>query len=124
MLADKPFQRRDPGFILLKKIRRGRVFVKDAGLVLLNPDPDQVSADVVALGEPMQGLAAQEFPSDLTLELDAVGACLAMGFLLLKARTRGQFLLPNRPPQGEGIFGLAKALAARGLALPIWLPSP
>ncbi|HWX35683.1 MAG TPA: hypothetical protein VNZ53_50710 [Steroidobacteraceae bacterium] len=43
MLADEPFQRRrDPGFILLKKIRRGRVFVKDAGLVLLNPDPDQV----------------------------------------------------------------------------------
>lgn len=43
MLADKPFQRRDPGFILLKKIRRGRVFVKGAGLVLLNPDPDQVA---------------------------------------------------------------------------------
>jgi hypothetical protein len=43
LLADEPFQRRrDPGFILLKKIRRGRVFVKDAGLVLLNPDPDQV----------------------------------------------------------------------------------
>jgi hypothetical protein len=35
LLADKPFQRRDPGFILLKKIRRGRVFVKGAGLVLL-----------------------------------------------------------------------------------------
>ena len=43
MLADKPFQRRDPGFILLKKIGRGRVFVKGAGLVLLNPDPDQVA---------------------------------------------------------------------------------
>ena len=43
LLADKPFQRRDPGFILLKKIGRGRVFVKGAGLVLLNPDPDQVA---------------------------------------------------------------------------------
>jgi hypothetical protein len=39
---------------MLKKIRRGRVFVKDAGLVLLNPDPGQISTDVVALGEPTQ----------------------------------------------------------------------
>ena len=77
MLADKPFQRRDPGFILLKKIRRGRVFVKGAGLVLLDPDPDQVSTDVVALGEPMQGLAGQEFLSDLALEFDAVWTCPA-----------------------------------------------
>ena len=57
LLADKPFQRREPRFILLKTIRRGRVFVKGAGLVLLNLDPDQVSTDVVALGEPMPGLA-------------------------------------------------------------------
>ena len=57
LLADEPFQRRDPGFRLLKKIRRGRVFVKGAGLVLLNPDPDQVSTDIVTLGEPVQGLA-------------------------------------------------------------------
>jgi hypothetical protein len=69
----RPSQRRDPGFILLKKIRRGRVFVKDAGLVLLNPGPDQVSTDVVVLGGPMQGLAGQEFLSDLALEFDAVG---------------------------------------------------
>ena len=76
MLADQPFQRRDPGFILLKKIRRGCVFVKDAGLVLLDPNSDQVSTDVVALGEPMKGLAGQEFLSNLALEFDAVRAVL------------------------------------------------
>ena len=45
------------GLQLLKKIRRGRVFVKGPGLVLLNPDLDQVSTDIVTLGEPVQGLA-------------------------------------------------------------------
>ena len=34
------------------------------------------------LGEPMQGLAGDEFLRDLALELDAVRACLAMGFFL------------------------------------------
>ena len=99
--ADQPFQRRDPGFILLKKIRRGRVFVKDAGLVLLNPDPDQVSTDVVALGEPMQGLAGQEKRSDLASYSMLCVRCLAMGFHPSKARLDGQFLLVrNRPAQG------------------------
>ena len=79
MLADQPFQRRDPRFILLKKIRRGRVFVKGAGLVLLDPISDQVSTDVVALGEPMQGLAGQEFLSDLALEFNSVRAVLSHG---------------------------------------------
>jgi hypothetical protein len=79
LLADKPFQRRDPGFILLKKIRRGRRLFKDAGLILLNPNSNQVSTDVVALGEPMQGLAGEEFLSDLALEFDVVHAVLSHG---------------------------------------------
>jgi hypothetical protein len=97
--ADKPFQRRDPGLILLKKIRPGRVFVKGAGLILLNPDPDQVSTDVVALGEPTQGLAGQEFPSDLALNSMLCVRRLAIGFHPSKARLDGQFFLvqPSGP---------------------------
>ena len=92
MLADEPFQRRDPGFILLKKIRRGRVFVKGAGLVLLNPHPDHFSTDVVALGEPMQGLAGQKFLSDLALEFDAVRAVLGHGLPSFESPARWSIL--------------------------------
>jgi len=63
--------------VLLEQIGGGRIFVKVAGFVLLNPDPDQVSADVVAFGEPMNRFAGQKLLSDLALELDAVrGAAL------------------------------------------------
>ena len=65
-----------PGFVLLKQDQRRPRLRQSAGLVLLNPDPDQVSTDVVTLGEPMQGLAGQELLSDLALEFDAVRAVL------------------------------------------------
>jgi hypothetical protein len=45
----------------------------------VNPDPDQVSAEVVALGEPMNGFADQILFSDLALEFVAVGAVLGHG---------------------------------------------
>jgi hypothetical protein len=101
LLADQPFQRRDPGFILLKKIRRGCVFVKDARLVLLNPNSDQVSTDVVALGEPMQGLAGQEFLSNLALEFDAVRAVLGHGLPAFESPARWSILAgPTVRPRG------------------------
>jgi hypothetical protein len=56
LLADKPLERSNPGLILLEQIGGGRIFIKVTGFVLLHPDPDQVAANVVALGEPMQGL--------------------------------------------------------------------
>jgi Helix-turn-helix domain len=70
----KPFQRRDPGLVLGEQIGRVRVFVKGAGFVFLNPDPDQIATHVMALGESMQSIAGQEFLSDLTLEFDAARA--------------------------------------------------
>jgi hypothetical protein len=63
---------------LLEQIGSDRVFVKVAGFVLLHPDPDQIAADVVALGKPMQGLAGQKLLSYLALELDAVRAVLGL----------------------------------------------
>jgi hypothetical protein len=78
---------------LLEKIGGLRVLVKVAGFVFLNPDPDQVAADVVAFGEPMKGLAGQEFLRDLALELNVCARCLAMGFHLSEARLDGQFSL-------------------------------
>ena len=49
--ADKPLQRHDPSFILLEKIGG---LVEAAGLVLLNPNPDQVPTDIVPRGEPVE----------------------------------------------------------------------
>lgn len=101
MLADKPFQRRDPGFVLLEQTGSGHVFVKRAGFVFLNPDPDQIAADVVALGEPMQGLAGQEFLSDLVLELDAMRAVLGDRLPSFESPVRWSILVsPTVLPQG------------------------
>src|SRR5271169_4951807 len=69
--------------------------MKVAGLVLLNPDPNQVSADVVALGEPVKGLAGQELLSDLALELDALRAVLGHGLPSFESPARRSIL--SRP---------------------------
>jgi hypothetical protein len=127
LLADKPFQRREPRFILLKTIRRGRVFVKGAGLVLLNPDPDQVSTDVVALGEPMQGLAGQEFLNDLALEFDAVRAVLGHGLRAFESPARWSILAaptvrPTGPLQVQGeLWNALTKRSAPVVGLGAWL---
>src|SRR5271170_7547907 len=75
--------------------------MKVAGLVLLNPDPNQVSADVVALGEPVKGLAGQELLSDLALELDAVRAVLRHGLPSFESPARRSILSrPTVRPEG------------------------
>ena len=76
LLADKPLERSNPGFVLLEQIGSRGILIEVAGLGPLHPDPDQVSADVMALGEPMKGLAAKKLLSDLALEFDAVCAVL------------------------------------------------
>jgi|HubBroStandDraft_1064217.scaffolds.fasta_scaffold1921350_2 hypothetical protein len=67
-MADKPLERSNPSFLLLEQIG-GRIFIRVTGFVLLHPDPDQVAPDVMALGEPMQGLAGKKLLSGLALEL-------------------------------------------------------
>ena len=86
---------------MLEQIGSGHVFVKGAGFVFLNPDPDQIAADVVALGERMQGLAGQEFLSDLVLELDAMRAVLGHGLPSFQSPVRWSILVsPTVLPQG------------------------
>ena len=53
--------------------------VEGAGLVLGDPDADQVARDLVALGEPVQGLAGEILLRHLALELDWIAAVLAHG---------------------------------------------
>src|SRR5262249_56755505 len=59
-----------------------------SGLVLGNPDPDQVAADVMPLGEPVKRLAGQVVLNNLPLELDRVAAVLGHGAFSSKARPR------------------------------------
>jgi len=40
LLADKPRERSNPGFILLEQIGGDRIFIEVTGFVLLRPDPD------------------------------------------------------------------------------------
>src|SRR6266487_5771332 len=47
--------------------------------MLGNPDADQVAADVVSFGEPVEGLAGQIVLDDLPLELDRIAAVLGHG---------------------------------------------
>ena len=58
LFADKPLERRDPRFVLLHHVGGGNVLVEAAGLVLQDPDPDQVAREVVAFGQTMHRLAA------------------------------------------------------------------
>src|SRR5271155_2257281 len=83
--------------------------MKVAGLVLLNPDPNQVSADVVALGEPVKGLAGQKLLSDLALKLDAVRAVLGHGLPSFESPARRsilsrQLVRPKGPTPSGGHF--------------------
>src|SRR6266536_1878349 len=56
-----------------------RIAVERPGLILGNPDADQVAADVVPLGEPVERLARQIVLDDLPLELDRIAAVLGHG---------------------------------------------
>jgi hypothetical protein len=85
----------------LEKIGALSVLIEVAGLVLLNPDPDQVTADVMSFGEPMKGLAGQEFLSDLALELDAVRAVLGQGLPSFESPARWSIPVgPTVRPKG------------------------
>jgi len=62
--ADHALERRNLGFVFLKKISRSGVFIERAGLKLLDPDPDQVARNVVAFRETVERLARNEFLGD------------------------------------------------------------
>src|SRR5919106_4019685 len=75
--SHQPLKCGDPGFIRLDQIGGAGVVVEGAGLVLRDPDPDQIAAEVVPLRQTMQGLASEELLGDLALERDAVGSMLS-----------------------------------------------
>jgi hypothetical protein len=67
------FQGGDLGFVLLQQIGGSGLVVESTGLVPCHPDPDQVAGKIVALRQPMQGLACNELLGDLTLEFSGCG---------------------------------------------------
>jgi hypothetical protein len=71
------------------------VAVEPAGLVLGDPDLNQITADAVALGEGVGRLSAQELLDDLTLELDRMRAVLSHG---LSPRKPGSVSRFSGPP--------------------------
>src|SRR6266699_1189526 len=79
-----------------------RVAVEPAGLVLGDPDLNQVTADAVALGEGVGRLSAQELLDDLTLELDRMRAVLSHG------------LSPRKPGSVSRFSGAPKVFESVG----------
>src|SRR3546814_3014030 len=65
--------------VVLDHVGRRRVLVERAGLVLLDPDADQVARDVVTLRQTVQRLAGEKLLRDLPLELDAMGTVSCHG---------------------------------------------
>nr|WP_315986545.1 hypothetical protein [Microvirga sp. Mcv34] len=59
LLADQPLEGGNPRLVLLEQCGRGRVLIEGTGLVLPDPDPDQLARQVVAPGQAVQGLAGE-----------------------------------------------------------------
>jgi hypothetical protein len=76
----------DLGFVFLEEIGSLGVFVQGARFILLNPDADQLTRDIMPLGKRVQALPGNELLRDLPLELDAVGMLSGHGFHPLKAQ--------------------------------------
>src|SRR3546814_2123068 len=72
--------------VVVEHVGRRRVLVERAGLVLLDPDADQVARDVVTLRQTVQRLAGEKLLRDLPLELDAMGTVSCHGLHSPKAR--------------------------------------
>jgi len=93
-LADEALKCRDARLIVGQHIRGSRVAVEPAGLVLGDPDLNQVTADAVALGEGVGRLSAQELLDDLPLELDRMRAVLSHGLSPRKPGSVSRFSGP------------------------------
>src|SRR6266496_3805783 len=78
-----------------------RVAVEAAGLVLGDPDLNQITADAVALGEGVGRVSAQKLLDDLALELDRMRAVLSHGLSPRKPGSVSRFSGPP-PVHSEG----------------------
>jgi hypothetical protein len=54
LLADRALERGDPSLVLVQRVGGTDRLVEGARFVLLQPDPDQVAADVVRPGEAVE----------------------------------------------------------------------
>jgi hypothetical protein len=59
LLANQTLERGNTRFVRLKQIGGSDVLIERACLKLVDPDPDQVTGDIVPFLEPVQRLAAQ-----------------------------------------------------------------
>jgi hypothetical protein len=64
----------------------GRLRPRRARFILLNPDANQLTRDIMPLGKRVQALPGNELSRDLPLELNAVGTLSGHGFHPLKAQ--------------------------------------
>ena len=62
------------------------VRISRARFILLNPDANQLTRDIMPLGKRVQALPGNELLRDLPLELNAVGTLSGHGFHPLKAQ--------------------------------------
>ena len=89
------------GFVFLEQLGCLGVFIQAAGFILLNPHADQLSRNVVPLGERVSRLPGNKLLCDLPLELNAVGTLYGDGFHPSKA----QLIVSIHKPQPSGPRG-------------------
>jgi hypothetical protein len=87
----------NPRLVALEQCGRSRALFEGASLVFPDPDPVQVTRQVVALGQAVQGLVGKVILRDLAFEVDAVGAVLHHGLQSPKARQ------PRSTPQCRSV---------------------
>src|SRR3954471_7696508 len=75
----------------MQKVSSLGIRVQAAGFIPLNPNADQLSREIVPLGEPIKGLPSNVLLHHLPLKLDAVRTLLSgHGFHLSKAQNTCQ----------------------------------
>jgi hypothetical protein len=95
------FERCDPGFVFLEQVGRLHVIIQGSGFELADPDPDQLTRNVVALGQRWSVSPAMNSSATCRLNATLWERCLAMASILQKPRQRGvKYTNSNCPPAG------------------------
>src|SRR5512132_3194329 len=109
--TDQALQGSDLCLIFLQQVGSSRILVEGAGLVLRDPDADQIARDVVALGETMERLTGDELLRHLPLEPDAVTPVLGHR----PSSSEGPAYRVNSPPSicpDQGAHSIAQSIIA------------
>jgi hypothetical protein len=84
------FERCDPGFVFLEQVGRLHVIIQGSGFELADPDPDQLTRNVVALGQRWSVSPAMNSSATCRLNATLWERCLAMASILQKPGKGGQ----------------------------------